>query len=122
MRPTTSVMSGCAAARTTKSFRVRRVMAIVTADMDFADIVRFRPRTHSGIVVLRVPNTLPADNVNEDAALRVSRAWRRGSDRASRRHRSRSRADKARREAKGAMIARRVRSAKSWQWQEGPLR
>ena len=32
---------------------------LVTADLDFANIVRFPLGTHGGIVVLRVPDTLP---------------------------------------------------------------
>lgn len=38
---------------------------LITADKDFADIVRFRPGTHAGLVVVRVPNILPTHRVNE---------------------------------------------------------
>jgi predicted nuclease of predicted toxin-antitoxin system len=32
---------------------------LIAAKKDFADILRFRPGTHAGIVVVRVPNVLP---------------------------------------------------------------
>lgn len=34
---------------------------LVTGDKDFASIVRFPPSSHSGIVVLRVPNELTVE-------------------------------------------------------------
>ena len=43
---------------------------LVTADKDFADILRFRPGTHAGVIVVRVPNVLPTRHVN-NALLRA---------------------------------------------------
>jgi predicted nuclease of predicted toxin-antitoxin system len=40
--------------------------ALVTADTDFANILRFPLGTHAGILVLRVPNELPTRQVNQE--------------------------------------------------------
>ncbi len=37
---------------------------LVTADKDFASLVTFPPRSHAGIIVLRVPNELPTQEIN----------------------------------------------------------
>ncbi|HVB27350.1 MAG TPA: DUF5615 family PIN-like protein [Mycobacteriales bacterium] len=39
---------------------------LVTADMGFANILRFPPGTHAGIVVLRVPGELPTSAANRE--------------------------------------------------------
>lgn len=39
-------------------------LTLVTADMGFANILRFPLGTHAGIVVLRVPNELAIDQLN----------------------------------------------------------
>ena len=38
---------------------------LVSAAKDFADRLRFRPGTHAGVIVVRVPNVLPTHRVNE---------------------------------------------------------
>jgi predicted nuclease of predicted toxin-antitoxin system len=38
---------------------------LITADLDFANVLRFPPGTHTGIVVMRVPNELPTALVNQ---------------------------------------------------------
>jgi predicted nuclease of predicted toxin-antitoxin system len=45
-------------------FAQNRSAAIVTADKDFTDIRRFPLSTHHGIVVLRLPNSLPIPSMN----------------------------------------------------------
>lgn len=42
------------------SFAVRRDLIVVTADLDFADINVYPVGSHSGIVVLRLPDFTPA--------------------------------------------------------------
>lgn len=39
---------------------------LVTADKGFANIVRFPPGEHAGVIVLRVPNELPTSQVNRE--------------------------------------------------------
>lgn len=39
---------------------------LVTADMGFANIIRFPPGSHAGIVVLRVPDELPTSAANHE--------------------------------------------------------
>lgn len=39
-------------------------LTLVTADMGFANILRFPLGTHAGIVVLRVPNEVSTDQLN----------------------------------------------------------
>jgi predicted nuclease of predicted toxin-antitoxin system len=38
---------------------------VVSADLDFANALRFPPRTHPGIIVARLPDVLPAADVAE---------------------------------------------------------
>jgi predicted nuclease of predicted toxin-antitoxin system len=39
---------------------------LITADKGFANILHFPPGTHAGIVVVRVPNELPTQKVNQE--------------------------------------------------------
>lgn len=39
---------------------------LITADKGFTNILQFPPGTHAGIIVLRVPNELPTDEVNRE--------------------------------------------------------
>jgi predicted nuclease of predicted toxin-antitoxin system len=39
---------------------------LVTADKDFSNALRFPPGTHSGIIVVRVPDELPTSKVNQE--------------------------------------------------------
>jgi len=39
---------------------------LVTADKDFANILRFPLGSHAGIIVVRVPDRLPTQRVNEE--------------------------------------------------------
>jgi predicted nuclease of predicted toxin-antitoxin system len=39
---------------------------LVTADKGFANALRFPPGSHAGIVVVRVPNELPTQEVNRE--------------------------------------------------------
>ena len=39
---------------------------LVTADKGFANVLRFPPGSHAGIVVVRVPNELPTQEVNRE--------------------------------------------------------
>lgn len=39
---------------------------LITADKDFANILRFPPGTHAGIIIVRVPDELPTDRVNQE--------------------------------------------------------
>ncbi len=39
---------------------------LVTADLGFANVLRFPPGTHAGAIVLRVPNELPTAGVNRE--------------------------------------------------------
>lgn len=39
---------------------------LVTADKGFANVLSFAPGTHSGLIVLRVPNELPTQQVNKE--------------------------------------------------------
>ena len=39
---------------------------LVTADKGFANVLSFAPGTHSGLIVLRVPNELPTHQVNQE--------------------------------------------------------
>ena len=39
---------------------------LVTSDKDFSNILRFPPGTHSGIIVVRVPDELPTSKVNQE--------------------------------------------------------
>jgi predicted nuclease of predicted toxin-antitoxin system len=38
----------------------------VTADKDFSDALSFRPGTHAGVILLRVPNELSTQSVNRE--------------------------------------------------------
>jgi predicted nuclease of predicted toxin-antitoxin system len=40
--------------------------ALITADRDFSSVLSFRPGTHAGIVVVRLPNHFPNDAVNRE--------------------------------------------------------
>ena len=42
-----------------------RGAVIVTEDLHFADVLRFRPAAHAGMIVLRVPSELSTRRVNE---------------------------------------------------------
>ena len=37
----------------------------MTADLGFANVLRFPPGTHAGIVVVRAPTELPTPSINE---------------------------------------------------------
>jgi predicted nuclease of predicted toxin-antitoxin system len=39
---------------------------VITADKDFSNILRFPPGTHSGLIVVRVPDELPTQQVNQE--------------------------------------------------------
>lgn len=39
---------------------------LVTAGKGFANVLSFAPRTHAGLIVLRVPNQLPTQQVNQE--------------------------------------------------------
>ena len=39
---------------------------LVTADKGFANVLRFAPGTHAGVMVVRVPNELPTREVNRE--------------------------------------------------------
>jgi len=39
---------------------------LVTADKGFSNALRFPPGTHSGIIVVRVPDELPTSKVNQE--------------------------------------------------------
>ncbi|MBI4491713.1 MAG: DUF5615 family PIN-like protein [Chloroflexi bacterium] len=39
---------------------------LVTADKGFANTLRFPPGTHSGIIVVRVPDELPTQRINHE--------------------------------------------------------
>lgn len=41
-----------------------REAAVVARDLDFADAPRFAPHTAAGIIVVRLPNTMPVRRVN----------------------------------------------------------
>jgi predicted nuclease of predicted toxin-antitoxin system len=43
-----------------------RGAVLVTADKGFANLLRFPPGSHSGLIVLRVPNELPTHEVNQE--------------------------------------------------------
>jgi predicted nuclease of predicted toxin-antitoxin system len=43
-----------------------RNATLVTGDTDFANVLRFPLGVHAGIIVLRVPNELPTDRVNQE--------------------------------------------------------
>ena len=41
-------------------------LALVTADKGFANVLAYVPGTHSGVIVVRVPNELPTQRVNQE--------------------------------------------------------
>ena len=51
-----------------------RGAVLVTADKGFANVLSFPPGTHARLIVMRVPNELPPQQVNQ-VLLRRSRAW-----------------------------------------------
>jgi predicted nuclease of predicted toxin-antitoxin system len=46
---------------------------LVTADKDFANILRFPLGSHAGIIVVRVPDRLPTQRVNEELLQALAR-------------------------------------------------
>jgi predicted nuclease of predicted toxin-antitoxin system len=48
------------------AFAQSRGAVLVTADKGFANVLRFAPGSHSGLIVLRVPNELPTQQVNQE--------------------------------------------------------
>ena len=43
-----------------------RELDLVTADKDFSNILNFPPGTHAGIIVVRVPDELPTQKVDQE--------------------------------------------------------
>ncbi|HLA80651.1 MAG TPA: DUF5615 family PIN-like protein [Thermoleophilia bacterium] len=41
-------------------------LVLVTADKGFSNVVAYAPGTHAGLIVVRVPNELPTQRVNEE--------------------------------------------------------
>lgn len=52
------------------AYAQERPAVLVTADKGFANVLSFPPETHAGIIVVRVPNELPTQQVNQ-VVLRV---------------------------------------------------
>ena len=44
-------------------FAQRHKSALITADMGFANILRFPPNTHHGLIIVRFPTVVPAPTV-----------------------------------------------------------
>ena len=49
-----------------------RGLALLTGDVGFSNILHFPLATHSGIVVVRLPNELPAQSVNHEVMAALS--------------------------------------------------
>lgn len=47
-----------------------RHLTLVTVDKGFANVLRFPLGTHAGLIVVRVPNELPAHQVNQQSCAR----------------------------------------------------
>src|SRR3990172_2014044 len=41
-------------------------LVLVTADKGFSNVLAYAPGTHAGLIVVRVPNELPTQRVNEE--------------------------------------------------------
>jgi predicted nuclease of predicted toxin-antitoxin system len=46
-------------------YAVAHGLTLLTADVGFGNILRFRPGTHAGVVVARFPNELPTATLNQ---------------------------------------------------------
>ena len=58
-------LRGCSDQEVFNYAQSRRAI-LVTADKDFANVLRFPLGRHSGIIVVRVPDVLPTKRVNEE--------------------------------------------------------
>lgn len=57
---------------------------LVTADKGFANVLRFPPGSHAGIILVRVPNELPTREVNQELLRAPNGPERRGLERSPR--------------------------------------